>query len=282
MKDILVEFTENGAIVHKDPKKIESLKDMPYCFFNPDLSKVSGISPSYWVYVNDEIISASPEEKKRRDEYRRIKPSENTVSLKQTVELMRQELYNDFKQDIEELEQSVQEIKNSNESSIANLSTNLSSELDAKLVSLKAETLEEIKNVDKQNAENLSVVFSSIEEVNNKLNALKANVDDSVENLHDISNQIINSLDVQNISLNNEINALATLISKSNEYISDIKEQFVLSKNDIQWHIGELSYKVHNLEQKDDTNLKALEKQIKYLKLFLLGSAILTIILRII
>jgi hypothetical protein len=32
MKDILVEFTDNGAIIHKDPSVIASKKDLPYCF----------------------------------------------------------------------------------------------------------------------------------------------------------------------------------------------------------------------------------------------------------
>lgn len=82
MKDFLVEFTENGAIVHKDPSIIASKKDLPFCFLNPNLSKISGISPSYWAYNNGEIVPVSAEEKKRRDEHHQEKLPEPSVSLK--------------------------------------------------------------------------------------------------------------------------------------------------------------------------------------------------------
>jgi Asp-tRNA(Asn)/Glu-tRNA(Gln) amidotransferase C subunit len=104
MKDILVEFTDYGAIVHKNPSTILSKKDLPYCFFNPDLSKVSGVSPSYWVYSKEGTINqASPEERKRRDEYHKGKPLENTVSFKQTLDLMREEISEDIAESIKEL-----------------------------------------------------------------------------------------------------------------------------------------------------------------------------------
>jgi hypothetical protein len=92
MKDILVEFTEYGAIIHKDSAKIESLKDLPHCFFNPDLSNVSGVSPSFWsLDENGTIVKASQEEIVRRNEYLTSKPAE-TPSLKTTLDGVKQEM----------------------------------------------------------------------------------------------------------------------------------------------------------------------------------------------
>lgn len=92
MKDILVEFTEYGAIIHKDSAKIESLKDLPHCFFNPDLSNVSGVSPSFWsLDESGTIVKASQEEIARRNEYLTSKPAE-TPSLKTTLDGVKQEM----------------------------------------------------------------------------------------------------------------------------------------------------------------------------------------------
>lgn len=92
MKDILVEFTEYGAIIHKDSAKIESLKDLPHCFFNPDLSNVSGVSPSFWsLNESGTIVKASQEEIDRRNEYYASKPAE-TPSLKTTLDGVKQEM----------------------------------------------------------------------------------------------------------------------------------------------------------------------------------------------
>ena len=105
MKNILVEFTDHGAIVHKDPSIIAAKRDLPYCFFNPELSKVAGVSPSYWVCNSDkEIVPASPEERKRRDEYHDTKPPENTVSFKQTMDELLDEVYEDLEKNIEDLQ----------------------------------------------------------------------------------------------------------------------------------------------------------------------------------
>jgi glutathionyl-hydroquinone reductase len=92
MKDILVEFTEYGAIIHKDSAKIESLKDLPHCFFNPDLSNVSGVSPSFWsLDESGTIVKASQEEIVRRNEYLTSKPAE-TPSLKTTLDGLKREI----------------------------------------------------------------------------------------------------------------------------------------------------------------------------------------------
>lgn len=112
MKDILVEFTDHGAIVHKDPSVIAAKRDLPYCFFNPELSKVAGVSPSYWVCNEDkEIVPASPEERKRRDEYHHNKPPENTVSLKQTMDQVLDEVYTDLENDINNVQAKIEELK---------------------------------------------------------------------------------------------------------------------------------------------------------------------------
>lgn len=112
MKDILVEFTDHGAIVHKDPSVIAAKRDLPYCFFNPELSKVAGVSPSYWVCNSDkEIVPASPEERKRRDEYHQNKPPENTVSLQQTLDQMQMAIASDLEQDIDQIYVKIDEIR---------------------------------------------------------------------------------------------------------------------------------------------------------------------------
>jgi DNA-binding transcriptional regulator GbsR (MarR family) len=80
-------------------------------FFNPDLSKVSGVSPSYWIYANDEIVQASPEERKRRDEYHNNKPPENTVSFKQVLDDFHQELSNDLQENIKEINNSIEDLE---------------------------------------------------------------------------------------------------------------------------------------------------------------------------
>jgi hypothetical protein len=70
MKDILVEFTEYGAIIHKDQKVIESKANDERCFLNPDLSKVVGVSPSFWMLNEyNKIIRCSEEEMQRRKTY---------------------------------------------------------------------------------------------------------------------------------------------------------------------------------------------------------------------
>jgi hypothetical protein len=103
MKDILIEFTEYGAIIHKDSAKIESLKDLPHCFFNPDLSNVSGVSPSFWsLDESGTIVKASQEEIVRRNEYLTSKPAE-TPSLKTTLDGLKQEILEDTQESIKQV-----------------------------------------------------------------------------------------------------------------------------------------------------------------------------------
>ena len=103
MKDILIEFTEYGAIIHKDSAKIESLKDLPHCFFNPDLSNVSGVSPSFWsLEESGTIVKASQEEIVRRNEYLTSKPAE-TPSLKTTLDGLKQEILEDTQESIKQV-----------------------------------------------------------------------------------------------------------------------------------------------------------------------------------
>jgi len=103
MKDILIEFTEYGAIIHKDSAKIESLKDLPHCFFNPDLSNVSGVSPSFWsLDESGTIVKASQEEIARRNEYLTSKPAE-TPSLKTTLDGLKREILEDTQESIKQV-----------------------------------------------------------------------------------------------------------------------------------------------------------------------------------
>lgn len=151
MKDILVEFTDYGAIIHKDPSVISSKKDLPFCFFNPNLSKVSGVSPSYWVYSSDnEIVPASPEEKKRRDEYHKGKPSENTVSLKQTIDLMRQEICDDIQEDINVIQEKIKNLESFDQQTVNTFSY--------KLVDIKNEMDSNKKIVESMNDTFLKII----------------------------------------------------------------------------------------------------------------------------
>jgi len=126
MKNILVEFTDHGAIVHKDPSIIAAKRDLPYCFFNPELSKVAGVSPSYWVCNSDkEIVPASPEERKRRDEYHHNKPPENTVSLKQTMDELLDEVYQELEKNIKDLKCINEQIINTFESKTTQLENDI-------------------------------------------------------------------------------------------------------------------------------------------------------------
>lgn len=112
MKDILVEFTDYGAKVHKDPSVIAEKKGLSHCLFNPDLSKVSGVSPSYWVCNKDgEILPASLEEQKRRDEYHQSKPPENVLSLKQTLDEIREEIDASVVENKDCLEKQIKELE---------------------------------------------------------------------------------------------------------------------------------------------------------------------------
>ena len=111
MKDILVEFTEYGAIIHKDSAKIESLKDLPHCFFNPDLSNVSGVSPSFWsLDESGTIVKASQEEIVRRNEYLTSKPAE-TPSLKTTLDGVKQEILGEMEVRHQEIKQNIDDLQ---------------------------------------------------------------------------------------------------------------------------------------------------------------------------
>jgi hypothetical protein len=111
MKDILIEFTEYGAIIHKDSAKIESLKDMPHCFFNPDLSNVSGVSPSFWTLdESGTIVKASQEEIVRRNEYLTSKPAE-TPSLKTTLDGLKREILSEMEVRHQEIKQNIDDLQ---------------------------------------------------------------------------------------------------------------------------------------------------------------------------
>ena len=129
MKDILIEFTEYGAVIHKDAAIIASLKDVPHCFFNPDLSKVSGVSPSFWA-LNEagEIVKASPEEIQRRNDYLTSKPAANP-SLKTTLDTLKQEIYSDMEQNIIDLKGNIYSVLNETLAENEKIASNLNKEL---------------------------------------------------------------------------------------------------------------------------------------------------------
>lgn len=82
-KSILVQFSDYGATIIKDPVQIEKLTGQPNCFLDPDLSKVYGVSPAYWTLNEyNKIIKCSEEEMQRRNTYHRTV----VTGEKQTVE----------------------------------------------------------------------------------------------------------------------------------------------------------------------------------------------------
>lgn len=96
MKDILVEFTEKGAIIHKDPLVISEKKSLPFCFLNPDLSEVNGISPSYWDYTSTgKIVPASSKKVKQiniNNEYGKNPKNFNESFLEKHIKKQRKEI----------------------------------------------------------------------------------------------------------------------------------------------------------------------------------------------
>jgi len=166
MKDILVEFTEYGAIIHKDSAKIESLKDMPHCFFNPDLSNVSGVSPSFWsLDQSGTIVKASQEEIARRNEYLTSKPAE-TPSLKTTLDGLKQEILGEMEVRHQEIKKNIDRVK----SDCYSISNEINLSLDNKILELidyvkdlKEKSDDELKTISKQlNVYKLALIVLSI------------------------------------------------------------------------------------------------------------------------
>jgi hypothetical protein len=166
MKDILVEFTEYGAIIHKDSAKIESLKDMPHCFFNPDLSNVSGVSPSFWsLDESGTIVKASQEEIARRNEHLTSKPAE-TPSLKTTLDGVKQEILSEIEVRHQEIKQNIDRVK----SDYYSISNEINLSLDNKILELidyvkdlKQKSDDELKTISKQlNVYKLALIVLSI------------------------------------------------------------------------------------------------------------------------
>ena len=169
MKDILVEFTEYGAIIHKDSFKIESLKDMPHCFFNPDLSNVSGVSPSFWA-LNESgtIVKASQEEIARRNEYLTSKPAE-TPSLKTTLNEIKKEINQDIQNNIDQIYNKIDEIKqiiNNEKKELIKSDKDLSDSIDFVInyfKDSKEKSDNELKTINKQlNVYKLALIVLSI------------------------------------------------------------------------------------------------------------------------
>jgi hypothetical protein len=151
MKDILVEFRENGAIVHKDRATIQELVGKKHCFLNPNLSRVAGVSPSYWMLDQyEEIVPCTEEEMQRRDSYHRATV---IVSKAPTETLNTNDLKSEFKQKFQmneellrfEINRIKQEISDNNKNSESRLAL-LKEEL-AKSEILLSETKQIITDV---------------------------------------------------------------------------------------------------------------------------------------
>lgn len=98
MKEVLVEINEYGAILHKDPSVIDKKRDLPNCFINPDLSKVYGISPTYWsLNEYNKIVKCTEEEMQRRNTFHKTIVSSQSSSIeKVNIEDLRAEFEEKF------------------------------------------------------------------------------------------------------------------------------------------------------------------------------------------
>ena len=63
MKNYLVEFTESGARIHKDPSVIETKKHQDNVLLNPKLPV--GVSPAFWKKQENEIVVINVKEVKQ-------------------------------------------------------------------------------------------------------------------------------------------------------------------------------------------------------------------------
>lgn len=114
MKDILVEFTDHGAIIHKDPSIIASKKDLSNCVLNPDTSSVTGVSPSFWkLNESNRIVKCSQEEIDNRVEFHTKKEVENNTNIfsKTVVDEIREEFSLEIQANIEEIKENIESVK---------------------------------------------------------------------------------------------------------------------------------------------------------------------------
>lgn len=142
MKNILVEFTDHGAIIHKSESVIEEKKDLPHCLLNPDLSSVSGVSPSYWMLTESgKIAKCSSEEIERRNNHHASIASSASPKM-QLIDDLRQELYSDFEVNLNDLKSELYSLIND---------LNLSVDFIAKTFTENKElNKEKIKQIEKQ------------------------------------------------------------------------------------------------------------------------------------
>ena len=104
-KKILVQFSDFGATIVKDPDEIEKLAGQPNCFLDPDLSKVYGVSPAYWCLNEyNKIMKCSEEEMQRRNAYHKT----IVIGEKQTVEKVHiADLKKEFKEKFDQNEEAL-------------------------------------------------------------------------------------------------------------------------------------------------------------------------------
>lgn len=61
-KDFLVEFTNEGVRIHKDPRIIKAKKSLPNTVLNPAMGSVKGVVPSQWKLENGFIVPMTRKE----------------------------------------------------------------------------------------------------------------------------------------------------------------------------------------------------------------------------
>lgn len=103
--NFLLEITDAGGRIHRDPKVIDEKKDLPNCFLNPDLSKFQGISPSYFK-VEDGKIAVIPKHDRSivSATAHFSKAYDGTVHVKKALEDATKELTSDMYERIQRLE----------------------------------------------------------------------------------------------------------------------------------------------------------------------------------
>lgn len=92
----IVEFTENGAKIYKDPIIIEQKKNQDNVLLNPELP--IGVSPSFWKKDNDNIAIIS------FDDAKNVLKITKTNNLKANIiksKLEKRQMFLPFKQEID-------------------------------------------------------------------------------------------------------------------------------------------------------------------------------------
>lgn len=84
--NIVVLFTDNNARILRNPINLDYLKTLDNVLINPDLSKVAGIPPHFWVKEGDSVRAMTTLEKVERAEHHEVNGVANEIHKKSEPE----------------------------------------------------------------------------------------------------------------------------------------------------------------------------------------------------